>query len=155
MRQLLFFASILILLSGCGKEFVFNEVREIKNHTWNVEDKLNFEFPVTDTLSPHNLFITVRHRGDYEYSNLYMFITTFRPDGKKSRDTVDCILQNPQGKWLGKGIGDIYDNKLVFHLGARFPVSGVYRFEFEQAMRKESVENITDVGLSVEKTGPR
>lgn len=142
---------ILFVFSSCDPLRVYEENKAIDGGSWNVNDKKVFEFVMDDTISPHNLFINVRHRGDYPYSNLYLFLRTERPDGKNSVDTVECILQDNEGRWLGKGIGDLYDNRLFFRSGARFPVKGKYVFTFEQAMRREELPHIADVGLRVEK----
>lgn len=138
-------------LTSCDPLRIYEENKAIEGATWKSSDKKVFEFIMEDTVNPCNLFINVRHRGDYAYSNLYLFITTNRPDGKFSVDTVECILQDNEGKWLGNGIGDLYENRLFFRSGVRFPVKGKYTFTFEQAMRLAELPHIVDIGMRVEK----
>lgn len=147
----LLLAASLLILSSCDPLRVYEENKEIEGGIWKAADKKVFEFQMEDTVSPFNVFINVRHRGDYPYSNLYLFITTHRPDGKMSVDTVECMLQGNEGKWLGDGIGDLYHNRLFFRSGVRFPVKGIYSFTFEQAMRTDELPHITDIGMRVEK----
>jgi gliding motility-associated lipoprotein GldH len=59
-------------------------------------------------------------------------------------------LAEPSGKWVGKGFGNVWSNRFRYKSNVRFPVSGVYHFKVEQAMRMEDLEGISDVGLRVE-----
>lgn len=141
----------MVLLTSCGSDVIFEENKAVAGQKWNRNEPLSFTVDITDTVSSFNMYINLRHTGDYGYSNMYMFINTLRPDGKSMRDTVECILQDNEGKWLGSGIGDIYDNRLVFHQNVRFPNAGPYTFRFEHAMRDEILEGVSDVGMRVEK----
>jgi gliding motility-associated lipoprotein GldH len=84
-------------------------------------------------------------------SNLYMFITTTAPSGHSIVDTVEVVLADDKGKWLGSGLGDIWDLQQPYKQNVRFAQRGSYSFEFEQAMRVERLPFILDVGLRVEK----
>jgi gliding motility-associated lipoprotein GldH len=67
-------------------------------------------------------------------------------------DTVNCKLADNSGKWLGKGIGDLWDLQIPYIGGFKFAQKGKYTVSLEQAMRVENgLEGITDVGLRVEK----
>lgn len=68
------------------------------------------------------------------------------------RDTMECILANADGKWLGNGLGDIWDNKFLFKKNIKFQKPGTYEFVFNQAMRVDSLPMIIDAGLSIEKS---
>jgi gliding motility-associated lipoprotein GldH len=61
------------------------------------------------------------------------------------------VLAAPDGKWLGKGISGLRDNQVLLRVGLRFPRKGAYLFDFEQAMREENLEGISDIGLRIEK----
>ncbi len=50
------------------------------------------------------------------------------------------------------GLGDKYDNRILFRRNIRFPRTGIYVFEYEQAMRDEPLIGIDDIGLRIEKT---
>ena len=71
--------------------------------------------------------------------------------GAYARDTIECILADNSGKWLGEGSGDIWDNQILFKKGVRFRKTGTYRFTLEQAMRVENLPLIMDVGMRIEK----
>jgi gliding motility-associated lipoprotein GldH len=105
---------------------------------------------VTDTMKGYDFYIDLRNEGTYPYANIYMFVNTTFPSGKSARDTVECILADHSGRWLGSGLGDVLDNHILFKENIRFPNKGTYRFEFEQGMRTASLPSILDLGISIE-----
>jgi gliding motility-associated lipoprotein GldH len=140
---------LLLLLASCDSKRFYEKNLPIKNEVWNVNDKPYFEVEVNDTISPFNFYINLRNNSSYEYSNIYLLLNTYYPNGQQSRDTIECILADPRGYWLGKGT-EIIEHQILFKRGVRFPMIGVYRFEFEQIMRKDNLEDILDIGLRIE-----
>ena len=113
---------------------------------------LVFDVPVSDTVNKYNIFLTVRNAGNYDFNNLYLFIDIHSPMKITERDTMECILADVNGKWLGDGLGDIWDNKILFKNNIRFQKPGTYEFTINQAMRVDSLPMIMDAGLSIEKS---
>ncbi len=113
---------------------------------------LVFDVPVSDTINKYNIYITVRNADSYDFNNLYLFIDINSPMKIKERDTMECILADANGKWLGEGLGDIWDNKILFKKNVKFQKPGVYEFALNQAMRVDSLSMIMDAGLSIEKS---
>jgi gliding motility-associated lipoprotein GldH len=139
------------LIQSCEDNRFFEEYVSIPNSTWNASEQAQFEVNILDTTAQYDFYINIRNTASYPYSNLFLFINTFFPDGRASRDTVEIFLADKEGKWLGEGSGNIYDNRVLFKRNVIFPLSGTYRFEVEQAMRQESLPEIMDVGLRIEK----
>lgn len=139
-------------LSGCDPNRVFEEYTPIPDQSWAADNSINYEFAVTDTLTPHNFYVNVRNTGAYRYSNLYVFFDIEFPNGKTSRDTIECPLADKTGRWLGSGTGQLKDNQFLIKYNMRFPLTGTYKFGIEQAMRVDPLEEISDVGLRLEKS---
>jgi gliding motility-associated lipoprotein GldH len=97
------------------------------------------------------MYLNVRNAGYYRFSNLFLFVNTILPQGQTLRDTVEITLSAPDGKWLGNGLGDIYDNRYLFRENFKFPQAGSYRFELIQAMRVNPLQGIMDAGIRIEK----
>jgi gliding motility-associated lipoprotein GldH len=144
------FISTLILCS-CGSDRMFEENQVIQDGNWKSSEKAVFNVPVKDTVQGYKFYIMVRNDLTYPYSNLYLFLNTVFPDGRVARDTVECKLADPDGKWLGTGMGSIKLNRFLFQRGFRFSHTGSYRFEFEQAMRMNELKGIRDIGIRIEK----
>ena len=118
---------------------------------WDKDAPLTFLVDIKDTSQAYNVFVNVRNAGGYRFSNLYLFVNTIFPGGQIQRDTLECTLASPEGRWLGDGLGDIWDNRALFRERMRFPQSGRYTFEIEQAMRQNPLPQIMDVGLRIER----
>ena len=142
---------ISVLIVSCDSNRVYDKYKDIKDGIWNNTEVIKFEVQIDDTISFHNFFINVRNTSNYRFCNLFIFMNTIRPDRTVSRDTIDCILANDKGKWLGKGLGDIKDCKFLLKKGLRFPNKGIYTFELEQAMRIDTIEGIKSIGVRIEK----
>lgn len=147
---------ILILLilvctfCACDKKRIYEENTEIKESIWNRNDKVKFSVDIKDTITPHNVYVNIRNAGEYPFRNIYLFITT-SSKGIIIKDTFEAILADEKGKWYGSGLGDLWDNQLIYKKNIRFPHTGIYDFEFEQGMRTENLPYIVDVGLRIEK----
>jgi len=145
--------SVILLLSlvSCNKDVLFDDTKRVPGGVWNQYDKLIFEVPIDDTINSYRFLLNIRHSTNYRYSNFFLFINSFFPDGNMARDTVECMLARPDGKWLGKGFAGMKDNQLLLRTGLRFPMKGIYIFEFEQGMREKSLEGISDIGFRIER----
>ncbi len=152
MRNYFLITVLAVFFVACDQSRFFEQNQEIPNQTWNYQNKLKFDVAVEDTLTPYNFLFNLRHNEAYPYSNFYFFFHTYFPNGKIAKDTVHCILSDQNGKWLGTHAGDIIDNQILFKYQSRFPISGTYHFEIEQAMREENLPNVLDAGLRIEYT---
>lgn len=152
-------ALLLLLLAGCGEDPIYQADLQVPNGAWSRSFKPSFEFEITDTVSKHDVYIDVRHTGDYPFSDLYLFVDLTGPGGRTARDTVDCILADPTGRWLGRGTGFIFADriqaKVLFKLGNRFPAAGRYTIQLEQGMRLEPLPQVIDIGVSVMRSQAR
>lgn len=145
------FFGCILLLTACDSNRIFEENKEIPDNNWESTNKIKFQVAIKDPATAANFYINIRNADGYPYSNIYLFIKTTFPNGKFSTDTLECILADEQGKWLGKGLGDIYDNQIPFKRNVRFPLAGNYLFEIQQGTRTDNLPLIMDVGLRIEK----
>jgi gliding motility-associated lipoprotein GldH len=140
-----------ISVTSCDPSRVFEDNIRIPDGVWEQDNIVSFDLMVEDTISSYNLYVNVRNANLYPMSNLYLFITTTAPSGHSILDTVEVVLADEKGKWLGSGLGDIWDLQQAYKQNIRFAQRGEYTFEYEQAMRVERLPFILDVGLRVEK----
>jgi len=146
----LFFLVGLVFFS-CDRNKVYESNTEIPGGIWNNNYSAEFIVDITDTESQHNVYVNIRNKSDYSYSNLFLFINSKAPDGAMIRDTVEYILADKRGKWLGSGLGSVWFNQLPFKTNVKFPLKGQYTFHIEQAMRVKELNSIVDIGIRVEK----
>lgn len=143
---------LLFALGACGGSALFEADTEVPDGRWSRELQPEFTFDIADTLNGHDVFIDLRHTGDYAYSDLYLFVSVTGPGLPPARDTVQCLLADPTGRWYGTGSGYIKSAHVLYKLNKRFPRAGRYSIRLEQAMRDEPLEHVIDVGISVEKS---
>jgi gliding motility-associated lipoprotein GldH len=149
LRNALMLVLLPLLALSCDANRIYEENFAVENNTWHADDIKTFEFEMTDTMSALDLFINVRTTTDYPYSNLYLFLYSDYPDGYTDKDTLEFILAQPDGKWLGESSGTVVENQILISRGGRFRVPGKYTFKIQQAMREEELAEIIDVGFRV------
>lgn len=145
---------MILLVSGlfaCDQSRVYEKNLSIKNGNWSRKDKAQFEFEIIDSTGLYDLYLNFRHAGDFPYRNIYLFTQTTGPDGRKAIDTAQMILADSKGRWMGKGIGDLYDYQFKFKQAVQFPRSGAYTFQIQQGMRDFVLPSVSDIGIRVEK----
>ena len=143
--------AFIALMTGCDPNVVFEKNIVLPDNRWEMNNIVRLETEIKDTIPAYNVYINVRNAGGYQFSNLFLFLTTHFPAGEETRDTVELTLADEHGRCLGDGSGDIWDNRILFKRGVRFPQSGLYRFEIQQAMRVNPLPQIMDAGLRIEK----
>ena len=149
MRTLVLIGTIAMFIS-CNNS-IFNDYKTFENQTWNADSNVVFVYSASDTTSQNQIVIKIRHTTDYEFQNLFLFVKA------EKTDTLELLLANKEGRWLGKGIGDIREVEFVYKKDKVFPEKGDFTFEIEQAMRYGKLEktqhlnNIKAIGLSVQK----
>ncbi|OUS19230.1 gliding motility lipoprotein GldH [Nonlabens dokdonensis] len=143
---------------SCDEQLVSAEYMDMPATGWAIEDIATFQIEPQDTINKYNLFINLRNTHEYEYNNLWLISQIKFPQGKVVTDTLQYQMAAPDGKFLGKGSNDVFENKLWLREGIRFRESGNYQLALKHAMRKNGEVNadaqlkgILNVGYSIEK----
>ncbi len=134
---------------SCGSNDLYNRSVSLPNSGWYKDEAVRFDVKVNDTLSNYDFYVNLRNSTSYRYSNLFLFLTTKLPNGNTTRDTIEILLADNSGKWIGKGWGNIKESKVTLKKNLRFPLKGDYRFFIQQAMRVDTLKGIKDVGLEL------
>ena len=142
---LIFFATFFF---SCGKN-TYENYHSFDHNGWNTDSIAVFKYNIYDTTKSYDLTLKIRHTTDYEFQNLFLFLL------EDKKDTIEIMLSNKDGKWLGSGISDIREIEYVFQKKREFKQKGEHILRIEQAMRYgalnriEKLEHILDVGLIV------
>lgn len=138
-------------ITACSDKVYYEEFQAIEQEQWNMNAIKSFRFHIQDTSSSYRLIYTIRNTTDYPYSNFYVFTTTTHPGHEAVRDTIECMLADKYGKWLGTGFGKIRESRFLIREQFGFPDTGEYVIDIEHGMRDEVLRGITDVGVRLEK----
>jgi len=141
---------LLLFCASCDTKTVYDENLTIPDEMWLTTMPAYFDVETEDTLTFHTLSLKISNTTDYQYQNIYFFITLFLPNGQVARDTVNCDLANDYGEWYGKGMGKTRTMQFPYRKNFLFPYTGTYRFYIEQAMRDDTLKGIKSIGLKIE-----
>lgn len=150
----LLFLLIYVLVTSCDPDRVYDQSYGSGDGGWHSDSIYHYSIGVNDTIGLHDFYINIRNNTDYPYSNIYLFVTTVFPGGHSTRDTIECILADKNGMWLGSGSGKIKDNQIMLQQALRFPLKGIYHFYLEQGMRTPQLKGIEDIGIRIERNTP-
>ena len=148
----LFTCAVLSILFACNKMDVFEKNVSLPNHSWQSNFQPAIEFEITDTASVYNLYIVVRHTNSYKYNNLWIKATVQEPGSEKTQSRqYDLLLANDSEGWLGDGMDDIFEHRILIQPRTKFSKPGKYRIIIQQIMRQDPLEHVMNIGLRVEK----
>ena len=156
MRQYCFYFFLVAALTACQQDasIIYKENVDIGGGKWYVKNTPSFTFTITDATVTYDLYYTVRNGLAYPYYNLYLTRYLTDSTGHELESRLDeLLLMDPKtGQPRGKGLGDIYDNKVVLKRAYRFPKPGTYTLRIKQYMRQDPLPDVVSVGISVEKS---
>jgi len=149
-RRIITLMLAVALFTACDDKRIVDVFEPITDNNWEYIDTVNVDFTVEDTASSYNLYLNVRHSGNYAYRNLYVRMHLTNPAGERGTQIVSFELADASGKWHGKGLGDLYEYRVKWREAARFKLKGDYQVQIEQFMREDPLPGIADIGLRLE-----
>lgn len=147
MKKLIGFC-ILFYCISCNHTTAFEEYKILKDEEWCINTPARFEIGITEA-GTYNLCTGIRHTTDYEMANLWCFITISDSSSVILRDTLNFILAEPDGRWLGKGF-TLKNMEKPLKKNIHFQ-PGNYTCEIEQGMRIKCLKGIKNIGFIVKK----
>jgi len=139
-------------MAGCMPSPYYQKDYSVPKNEWTYNFQPVFKFEISDTVDSYNMMFIIRHTNAYPYSNIWLNVYYKQPgDTSFARTRVEIPLSEPSGKWLGRGMGEIYEQRmLVDQLHLNRP--GRYEMRLEQNMRVNELPEVLQVGLRLEKT---
>ena len=101
--------SVLWITASCSGNDFFNEYQSVQNG-WDKEDVKLFDFESLDTISEYKSYINIRTNNEYPFSNLFLIVKMFPPEGDAVVDTLQYQMANPDGTMLGSGFTDVKEH---------------------------------------------
>ena len=143
---------------GCMPSPYYQKEETIPQNEWAYGFKPTFTFDITDTTGIYKTSFLIQHTQAYPYCNIWMWVYVKSPgDSVIKKERVDVMLAEATGKWLGRGMGEIWEQRMQLDLGdsVKFNRKGTYEISLEQNMRINPLPDILHVGLRVEKVGSK
>jgi gliding motility-associated lipoprotein GldH len=136
------------ILVSCDETLTYEKSYSFENKEWNQNVKPSFTIDIKDADKEYDFVLTLRTTTEYKYSNLWVYLNTTTPDGKKVREPFEIKTTNPDGTWIGKKTGTIVEHAIYFKR-RKFPSKGKYVFVIEQGITDSKVDEVLDVGLQL------
>lgn len=148
MKHLVIFSILLLNLSSCGPNVIFDQKESISD-PWPYDDIKKFDFEITDNAKTYDLILILTHSDVFSYENIYLNATTIFPDGSKTTNPVSLQLADKNGGWIGDCTGDNCSIPIEMSSASYFKSNGKYSIILEQYSRKDSLEGISAIELKV------
>jgi len=148
--SLLFF--IIISLVSCTTVGVFEKNVAIPNHQWQSEFQPVINFDITDTSATYNVYIVMRHTNKYGFNNIWVRAKVKEPGSQQWKTgQYDLTLADNNRGWLGSGMDDIFEHRILVQQQTKFLRTGNYEYSIQQIMREDPLPEVMNIGLRIEK----
>ena len=148
-------AAGILLWSSCSlPSDVFEKDVVIPGHQWasSFKPRVDFTIKGADTADRYNIYLVLRHSDAYLYNNIWIRGTVREPgDSIPKSQRYDLTLATNDKGWLGSGMDDIYEHRVLIQPDTKFTKPGTYSFTLEQIMRDDPLQHVLNVGVRVEK----
>lgn len=145
----------LLAVSSCNLSTdVFEKDVRIPGQEWesSFKPEVRFDLKEADTATLFDVFLVLRHSDAYNYNNIWIEGSVREPgDSTVKSQRYDLTLATNDKGWLGSGMDDIYEHRILIQPHTKFRKPGTYSFTIEQIMRQDPLKHILDVGVRVEK----
>ena len=150
MRIILFLSFILVSIASCKQIDIYEKLVDLPQHEWKRNQHVVIPFKIADS-SQHQLFFVVRHTQRYPFNRL--IVKLFIEDSARKivkAMQVNAPLTDSAHNWSGIAMDDLYYSRIRINP----PVSlnpGTYRFVLEHAMKEETLPEVLNIGLALDK----
>ena len=142
---------LFFVLIACSQNEVYYKYALIPQNEWSKDDKISFDLDsvVFNPQHPYDISIEITHNIGYEYKNLWLYIDETRNDSVNVRDTLECLLTDNTGKWIGKGNGPTRQVSVLYKSKKRLDTQKRYQVYIYQAMQDPTLKGIEKIGLKI------
>ena len=146
------FLYLFVFFIACQNSKTQYKYYVFENEKWNSDSIVRFNFDNIDTAASYDIYLKIRHSVDYRFQNLFLFSNI-----NDEKDTIEIFLSQKNGKWNGKGFGDIKEIDFLISKETTFGNFDEANFSFEQAMRYNNLEQIIQldglfaIGLAIKR----
>lgn len=152
-KKSLFFLLFIICLGSCSAPYHL-EFTEFSQGWKNTEPA---EFNFKGDLTSKNMSLILRHNNDYDYANIFLITELSSTHSLTQTDTLEFLLSNPTGQWLGDKKLTLIECKLPYKQSVILVKDSLYSLKVRTSMRLNdhvkpiaNLEGIIGLGLLIE-----
>ncbi|NJM14293.1 MAG: gliding motility lipoprotein GldH [Bacteroidales bacterium] len=88
-RTLTGLGCLVFFFVSCSQGLKYEHFVNASEKGWPISDTAVFTVAIADTLATYNVFLHLRHTGNYPYANIFLFVETHAPTGAMAIDTME------------------------------------------------------------------
>ena len=126
----------------------------LPHQQWDSSFRPTIDFSISpdDTAYRYNVYLVLRHTDAYNYNNIWIRGTVRQPGDSVARsERYDLLLATNEKGWLGSGMDDIYEHRVLIQQQTKFSRPGKYSFTLEQIMREDPLKHVLNIGVRIER----
>jgi gliding motility-associated lipoprotein GldH len=145
---------VLVFLGACQTIDLYEQVTTYSDHQWSSKQVNQYQFSIADSNALYNMYFVIRHHNAYHYKNLWLQVNTKAAGDSLQKQTININLADDMNGWLGSGMDDIYDHRVLINAKPIKLPKGNFTISTQQIMREDPLQNILTTGIRVEKAKP-
>lgn len=139
---------LLLIVTSCGDNSIANQSYEFEDETWKKNNKPQFTVDIKDTTKLYDFLFVIRTNTSYSFSNMWLFLHSTPPKGKKSKEALQVKIADESGKWIGNKTGSSVEHYVKF-ANRKIPQAGKYTFVLELATVEKELNDVLDISFTV------
>ena len=151
LAQYCFAILLIICLWSCNKNEVYYKFIPISQSKWDKSNKVCFNVDSIN-MNPgkiYNIDIELSHNLSYEYETLWLYIDQTLQDSISVRDTLECLLTDKNGKWLGRGNGPLRHISFSYKKEIALDTEKQSQICIVHAMQDLQLKGVEKIGLKI------
>lgn len=148
-----YFIGIVVLgcMLSCNQGEAYYQFRQIPQNKWSKNHELSFTLDSVSLNPQQNYAISIElsHNISYTYKNLFLYINHTLQDSVSVKDTLECMLVDDYGKWLGYGNGATRQLSVVYQTNQKIDTALHNEIIIRHAMQDIHLKGIEKIGLKV------
>jgi len=145
---------VTLFLGACQTIDLYEQTTTYPEHQWSSKQVNQYQFNIADSNASYNMFFVIRHHNAYHYKNIWLQVISQAAGDSIQKQTININLADDMNGWLGSGMDDIYDHRVLMNTQPLKLPKGSFKVSIQQIMREDPLQNILTTGVRVEKAKP-
>lgn len=146
-----FFFLLATCLYSCKQNEIYYKFEPILHNEWSKNKEICFELDSLNVnrIDKYNINIELSHNVNYAYQSLWLYIDQTLQDSISVRDTLECILTDENGVWLGSGNGPLRHISFSYKTDLALDTAIQSKVCISHAMQDVKLKGVEKIGLKI------
>lgn len=143
--------AILVCVVSCNQGEAYYKFLPIPKNEWGKSQEICFLLDSSSIAANRNYAISLEltHNINYQYKNLFLVVEHTLQDSVPARDTLELVLIDDFGKWLGTGNGATRQLSQLYKTNIKIDTTLHNEITIRHAMQNLKLKGIEKIGLKI------